>query len=186
MEHYTSLSQSITSPAAVGDAANILSFRPSLTSNSSISYNSNSSIDSCSSSDSEQSDSFSPYYMLSLASKMIDMDEDILLKKHGYTKEETIGSTSQGEIFLANKGEKLVAIKKIPKDLYNEKQCIEDGFTFVTDTDIVKETLILKNIAQKSNPNNKFIIQYLDSFESDDDYYLVTEYIEESITLQDF
>eukprot|EP01084_Bolivina_argentea_P291019 500082_1 len=161
MEHNTSLSQSIISSAVISNTASTLS---------------------------EQFDCLSSYSMLSLASKLININEDILLKKHGYIKKETIGSASQGEIFLASKGKDLdlVVIKKIAKDLYEKKECIEDVFTFITDTNIVKETLILKNIAQKSNPNNKFIIQYLDSFESDDDYYLVTEYIEESITLQDF
>eukprot|EP01084_Bolivina_argentea_P180619 312061_1 len=99
------------------------------------------SYSSCSSSTSDESDL--DFSILDLASKMDDMDETILLDKHGYKfcNKEIISETLQGEIFLATKYESdtLVAIKKISKKLSDKKECIQDGFTFITDKNIVNE-----------------------------------------------
>eukprot|EP01084_Bolivina_argentea_P318424 552206_1 len=101
---------------------------------------------------SEEFDCFDPYYMLTLQTKLTDMEEEILLKQHGYVLEKEIGQTTQGKIFLASNYEELVAIKKISKDLHKNKQCIQNDFTFITDYNIVKEGIILKSISQKEEP----------------------------------
>eukprot|EP01084_Bolivina_argentea_P205009 350216_1 len=136
---------------------------------------------------SEESSSFDPYQLFALTSKLIDIEEEILLKQHGYVIEKEIGKTTQGEMFLASNYEELVAIKKIPKDLHETKQYIQNGFTFITDKNIVKEAQILKSISKNNdNSKNGCIINYMDSFESDDHFYVVEEYVDNSITLKEF
>eukprot|EP01084_Bolivina_argentea_P159922 278539_1 len=46
--------------------------------------------------------------------------------------------------------------------------------------------MILKSIAENKNAKNELIVKYIDAFESDEHYYLVQEYIEDSITLKEF
>eukprot|EP01084_Bolivina_argentea_P021870 40653_1 len=132
------------------------------------------------------SSSSSDFDMLSLVTQINNMDEEILLKTHGYCMENEISTTTQGELFLARNGEEFVVIKKIAKDLYQRKEFVSNNFTFSTDKSIVNEAMILKSIAENKNPKNELILKYIDSFESDEHYYLVQEYIEDSITLKEF
>eukprot|EP01084_Bolivina_argentea_P262134 443224_1 len=134
---------------------------------------------SCSISVSEESTSDCyGFDMLLMAQQMTNIDEQILLKSHGYIKEEQINTTTQGEVFLARKGDEFVAIKKIAKDCCERKECIQNECTFITDKNIVKERLILQSITENKELKNNFIIKFIDAFDSEDHYYLVEEYIE--------
>eukprot|EP01084_Bolivina_argentea_P140041 246299_1 len=97
---------------------------------SSISSTSSTSSTSPTSSTSSSESDYCGFSMLSLVEEISNMDETILLKTNGYTKENEIGTTTQGELFLARKGEEFVVIKKIAKDLYQRKEFVSNNFTF--------------------------------------------------------
>lgn len=71
-----------------------------------------------------------------------------------------------------------VAIKQISKKLHRSGESIqEDGFSTIVEKNIIKEAMILKYLTKDNRPNGGYIAKYIDFFESDDDYYLVMEYV---------
>eukprot|EP01084_Bolivina_argentea_P050443 92748_1 len=128
--------------------------------------------------------------ILDLASAMNEMDEQLILAQNGYTKHEIISTTLQGEIFsakLIGNEQSFVAIKKACKILTSKRECLDnDGFNFIIDENICSEALILKYVTQNNNLISNNIIQYVEFFESETDYYLVMEYVESQFNLKQF
>eukprot|EP01084_Bolivina_argentea_P300070 517306_1 len=124
----------------------------------------------CSSScESSDDDLFST---LEMAFAMMQMDEDILLAKHGYIKSDKIlKKTVQGDLFTAkNENDELVAIKKVSKKLHLNNECIDiddPKWVHIVDKDIVKEAKILKYLTKENKAINDSIVEYIDFFETE-------------------
>ena len=61
-----------------------------------------------------------------------------------------------------------------------------DGITFCVDTDIIKEAKILQYFTQHKTVISNYIANFVDLFESESHYFLVTEYIDHGMTLRKF
>lgn len=133
--------------------------------------------------------------LMDILSQTKEIEEDILFTKHGYTKIEKICDTLQGELIKAkvDKDKNLnqnnihkheyVAIKKICKVLTHEKLAYDpndkdDNITFCVEENIIKEAQILKYLTVDNQSTFNYIIQFIELFESDTHYYMVTEYIQ--------
>jgi len=144
-----------------------------------------------SSDDDDDIDDFNHLSIFELASAIYGdsgVEEELLLAKHGYVKQENICKTLQGQLFMAVRSDngQRVAIKQTPKESHSKKEAELDGFRFVVDEDIVKEALILRHLSCNNTSIGGVIVKFIEFFESDTDYYLVTEYIENSMTLKEF
>eukprot|EP01084_Bolivina_argentea_P245292 410697_1 len=147
-------------------------------------------------SDSDSDDSDLPMTQLFL--KLHETNEDITLAQNGYKKVDTICNTLQGEIIKAEVIKSsltdisigsYVAIKKTNKKLLKAHTAIQDGITYCVSKNAVKEALILSQLTLKSYDNNNVkhnIIRFIDSFTSENNFYLVMEYIENGITVNEF
>eukprot|EP01084_Bolivina_argentea_P090888 163691_1 len=118
--------------------------------------------------------------------------DDNIFIAHGYIKMNKICDTLQGELYKAsviNKNSnkpQYVAIKKTSKLLFNERIAIRDEITFCVSENILKEAVLLKHLTMITGEISKYIINYVDFFQSDTDYYLVTEYVCSEINLKQF
>eukprot|EP01084_Bolivina_argentea_P051060 93927_1 len=136
--------------------------------------------------------------LLQLTLSMQRMDEDLLFAKNGYKYLGKLSDILQGESLKAevtksslpsiNRGT-FVAIKKTDKCLIQKGITIQDDMTYLIDKNAVKEAIILQQLTLLSHNNNiigSHIIKFVDLFESETHLYLVTEYIENGITLKQF
>eukprot|EP01083_Nonionella_stella_P196989 724502_1 len=127
--------------------------------------------------------------MTELLASLSSLDSEIAFCRNGYDKVATICETRQGELYKAvgrdhSKAE--FAIKRTNKDLFKKRIAFEDGFTFVVSDNCQKEAEILKRVAADHSSSRKHIVQFVDFFESDLDYYLVMEYVESQTNLKQF
>ena len=129
--------------------------------------------------------------------------ENILFAERGYKRIHRVCKTLQGELLKAkvtkmefhsvcNKSHyelapigSFVAIKKINKQLAEKKVAIIDGTSFCVQESIIKEAMILKHLTVDNTPPGNYVLNFIDFFESDTHYYLVTEYVD-GINLKDF
>lgn len=85
-----------------------------------------------------------------------------------------------------------VTIKKTSKELYAKKIGYLRGedITFCIEEDALKEEEVLKCLtvdhSHRIEDNKCHVVKYIDAFESESYYYLVTEYIANEYTLTDF
>jgi len=108
------------------------------------------------------------------------------LQENGYSVGQTINEISQGELIEAtDANNQRVVIKKCDKGLVEKHQSFadEDGMTYYVDDDIVKEAKILKFLDTFSHP---FHVQFVDFLESDSDYFLISQHIDNGMTLKAF
>ena len=128
-----------------------------------------------------------------LLSSYTDIAEDTLFANHGYKKLKIITDTLQGKLYKAQKLDdnktsdnvnQYVAIKKCNKLLLKEGIAIQDEINFVVSENIIKESVILKYLTFDNCPIGEYIIKFIDFFESNDDYYLVMEYVESEMNLK--
>merc|ERR1712228_775615 len=148
-------------------------------------------------SDSEESESM-PFMDLLL--KLETSEQDWNWETHGYSVVHKICDTLQGELYKC-KVEKdclpkapfgsFVAIKKTDKALFDDKIAVKDDMTYIVDEDIVREANILRyltnNLKSNANQNGEHrVVQFLELFETESDYYLVMEYVEGEHNLADF
>eukprot|EP01084_Bolivina_argentea_P258212 435215_1 len=131
--------------------------------------------------------------MLDLLLGLSNTTEDLLLGNYGYINKQKICDSLQGELYTANtidnNESNSVMIKKIDKDLHQQRITIENGMKFITDENIVNEAAMLHHLHYlAANPNNinNNVIKYVDFFESETHFYLVMEHIDNTITLKDF
>mmetsp|Transcript_45937 Transcript_45937/g.73566 ORF Transcript_45937/g.73566 Transcript_45937/m.73566 type:complete len:413 (+) Transcript_45937:1054-2292(+) len=138
--------------------------------------------------------------------KMANVDEDILLHERGYIKVDTLCRTIQGSLHKALKvsavpqqqhnQQKFVAIKKTSKTLlqnsgFHLKSAVrsitmQGGFSFCVSENIKKEAKILQYLTVRNSCIGGYLVKFVDFFESDNDYFLVTEYIESQTNLRQF
>ena len=127
-----------------------------------------------------------------LLSNLCAVSEDTILAEHGYKKISKICDTVQGVLYKAEKlndtniNNKYVAIKRCERILRDKQEAIQDGMNFIVSEDIIKEAIILKHLTVDNQPIGEYIVKYIDSFQSDEYYYLVMEYIESDINLAQF
>eukprot|EP01084_Bolivina_argentea_P168252 291829_1 len=115
--------------------------------------------------------------------------DDTIFRRNGYRKLKRISTTLQGELFKAIKMDKYqsnVCIKKISKYLCDNQITNEDGYSICVSKNVIKEALLLKYLTIINQCIGGYIVNYIDFFESNTDYYLVTEYIESEMNLKQF
>eukprot|EP01084_Bolivina_argentea_P307925 532303_1 len=160
----------------------------------SVSHLSQSSTDSLTFSDCDASEYDSPcgtpcIPMHELLASLSIMDGEIANGRNGYKKIGTICDTRQGELYKAVKtdgSDVEFAIKRTAKDMFEKRIAVEYGFTFVVPDNCVKEAEILKRVTADDTSFSKHIVQYIDFFESEEDYYLVMEYVSSQTNLKQF
>eukprot|EP01084_Bolivina_argentea_P312939 541832_1 len=125
-----------------------------------------------------------------LLNRISEVDEDCTLAEHGYTKVHKLSNTLQGDLWKAediNTG-KYVAIKRTEKSLLKQGIAIdpEDNMSICVSENIIKEAIILKHLTVDNHCIGNHIVEYIEMFESDTDYYLVMEYIQSEMNLKQF
>jgi len=127
------------------------------------------------------------------SSEATPIDEVSVLNQFGYRPLGKICDTLQGELIIAetlpseHKPSKTVAIKRTSKELYAAKVTRDaDGTNFVVDEDILSECLLLHRATVTNKCPGGYICQFIHSFHSNSDYYLVMEYVSSRTTLRDF
>ena len=115
------------------------------------------------------------------SSSSLGTEEDIFTK-HGYRVAHKMCDTMQGELFKAEHAEYQhqgcpVAIKKVDRSLCANRTALEDGFEMCVN-DVIKEAVILKHLTCDLSPVGDYIVRFVDLFQSDTHYYLVTEHVQ--------
>eukprot|EP01083_Nonionella_stella_P019960 55401_1 len=115
------------------------------------------------------------------------MDIGTILSQHGYKYKKKISKTLQGSIYEATivdpthrqsvDGIERVAVKQTSKRQHRRNEAEQDGFSVLVEENIIKEAMILKHLTMDNRPNGAYIARYIDFFETDDHYYLVSEYV---------
>ena len=139
--------------------------------------------------DNENFESFDNFEILALCKMLESTEEDLIFAHHGYAIIEKKRDTVQGIAYLASKEKSEipsnVMIKKVSKYLTTEKIAHQDGYTFLTDENIQKEAMILQYLTICNKQMGDYVMNFVDYFESDTHYYLVTENVD-GMTLSDF
>ena len=142
---------------------------------------------------------------------MEEVEEDILFGEKGYKRISTIGPCDMGMLYMAirvnnsvntpnsstsnsNSTNEInsatnsrVTIKKICKRLANEKIMERDGITFCITQDVVKEAVIMQYLTlNRDRTISNYLAEFVDFFESETDYYLVTKHIDNGMKLSEF
>ena len=145
-------------------------------------------------------------FMTELRTEFSQAEQNKALYKHNYKYVDKICNTLQGELFRARVksteeekkiygqnidkkvdiGKKYVMIKKTDKRLFEQKICIKDEMTYCIVEDVLKEACLLKYLTLEHSSNNRYIVAFIETFETDMDHYLVMEYIDGYVTLKDF
>ena len=121
----------------------------------------------------------------------IEVIYSLVMFQNDYRKIKKICDTLQGEMYKAmpmtpHTNGKYVAIKRTDKQLLHEGIAIEDGFSFCVSENILNEAMILRHLTVYNKPINACIVKFIDFFESNDSYFLVTEFIESEMNLKQF
>eukprot|EP01083_Nonionella_stella_P053781 142134_1 len=125
---------------------------------------------------------------MTLLTNLSMVDEDILFLRNGYQKVNKICDTLQGELYKAIQVDtnQHVAIKRTDKRLSKNNIAVEDDITFCVSANCIQEAEILKYLTLDHTPIGNYIVQYIDWFESEDDYYLVMEYVASETNIRQF
>eukprot|EP01084_Bolivina_argentea_P245295 410702_1 len=125
---------------------------------------------------------------LDLLSKMSQMEEHSIFMDNGYNKFNTLTDTLQGQLIKAQRisDKKLVVVKKTNKILFEDEIAIQDEMSFCVAENIIKEALILKYLTVDNMSIGDHIVHFIDTFQTENDYYLVMEYIESEMNLKQF
>jgi len=131
------------------------------------------------------------------ANRMAELDRDTAILQKGYELMEQIRLCPQGSVWSAKVTKhgmaapmgSIVAIKRVSKLLRHGQECMsdEDGLRELVEEDIVKEAAILKHITVDIRASSgRFILKYVDFFETQSEYCLVTEWHENAVTIKQF
>ena len=146
--------------------------------------------------DSSDADGDIPVFELLM--RLNGVTEEIEFKNNGYQKMGKVCNTLQGSLIDAVKVNKQndekspneqVMIKKIDKELNREGVSFADDedYHFCVNDNIEKEQKILKYLTvDYKHPTDSYIVRYIDFFESDSAYYLVTESVFNQMNLTEF
>mmetsp|Transcript_16730 Transcript_16730/g.26563 ORF Transcript_16730/g.26563 Transcript_16730/m.26563 type:complete len:640 (-) Transcript_16730:392-2311(-) len=138
--------------------------------------------------------------------QLTGVDEELIFAKHGYKKIRKVCDTLQGELMEAeivkhsksfqkdqarrklceNANIQRVAIKKVDKCLFKQRIAKIDGMVYCVEEDVVKEALILHHLTVDNRATANYVVQFIELFESEENYYLVMEYIDGDCNLQQF
>merc|ERR1719361_154587 len=93
------------------------------------------------------------------------------------------GSLAKAEVIKECDGASVgsyVAIKRTHKTLFEQKMVFEDadGMNEFVEEDIVKEAMILNHLTVNNQAAGNHIVKFVDFYESESHFYLVTEWIE--------
>ena len=143
--------------------------------------------------------------ILSAMIQETETEDDRLLTDRGYIIDEEITNTLQGTLLkgkrfsLSSDGTRstqIVAIKRISRELHDQRVYIEDGFSFVVDEDITSEARILRDLQTIGNADcavdgtlngcYQHLVHFVDFFSSTKYHYLITQWIDSPMTLQTF
>ena len=130
--------------------------------------------------------------LLGVLARNAKIDENTLFQEHGYMQIDVISDITQGNLFKAQVlnnnvcNQQFVTIKKCERRLFEKQMAMKDGINGNVSENIIKEINILKYLSTDHQPMRNFIINYVDSFQSDDAYYLVMEHIESGMNLRRF
>jgi len=72
------------------------------------------------------------------------------------------------------------------KELFQKQIAEQDEITYLVSENIESEARILRHLTSYNNVQSQRIIKYIDFFESESHFYLVTEYIENAVNLTKF
>ena len=75
---------------------------------------------------------------------------------------------------------KRVVIKKSHKILCDSKLSIQDEMNIVVEENIVKEAILLFHLTVENKPTGDYICEFVNFFESQNEYYLVMKYISDT------
>eukprot|EP01083_Nonionella_stella_P017451 48824_1 len=123
--------------------------------------------------------------------RQLHIDDDVF-ECNGYKKIGKICDTLQGELFQAvmmdtmGASNEYVAIKRVRKDLWQQKIAYQNNIAFCVTENIIKEAFILNYLTVKHQPIGDYVIQFIDFFESEQAFYLVIEYIDSRMNLKQF
>ena len=102
----------------------------------------------------------------------------------GYKIIKKRAKTLQGNIFEAElisesdkKNKTKICIKQTNKKLCKNHESIQDELTVIVDENIVKEALILEYLTVINQPKGGHIAKYIKFFQTENDFYLVMEYV---------
>merc|ERR1719410_47151 len=100
------------------------------------------------------------------------------LKRNGYFNATLLSTTLQGSVWTAPHPEtkKLVVIKATSKALHHEQVVVIDDKKYRVQENIFKERAILKYLTAKDKNAPKSIVQYIDWFTDEYNYFLVMEH----------
>eukprot|EP00484_Ammonia_sp_Unknown_P002370 CAMPEP_0197074308 /NCGR_PEP_ID=MMETSP1384-20130603/211042_1 /TAXON_ID=29189 /ORGANISM="Ammonia sp." /LENGTH=662 /DNA_ID=CAMNT_0042513149 /DNA_START=201 /DNA_END=2190 /DNA_ORIENTATION=+ len=138
--------------------------------------------------------------------QLTGVDEELIFAKHGYKKIRKVCDTLQGELMEAeivkhsksfqkdqarrklceNANIQRVAIKKVDKCLFKQRIAKIDGMVYCVEEDVVKEALVLHHLTVDNRATANYVVQFIELFESEENYYLVMEYIDGDCNLQQF
>ena len=136
--------------------------------------------------------------MTNLLQMITQSDEDIMFAQNGYKRLHKLCDTLQGKLYKAevtkitdgNNGSQgigsHVCIKKCDKQICDDQIAKkDDGMTFCVEENILKEAIILRHLTVDNRATGNYIVKFIDFFESESHYYLVTEYVE-GMNLKEF
>ena len=137
---------------------------------------------------SENEEEMKAVSLLDLALAIKDADQKLVFNQRGYMFKRLYQCTAQGELIVVeNEKEQTFMVKKVSKYLTAKQEITDqDGFHYITDTNIINEAFVLQYLTHFCSKINNSVPKYCDFFETDSDYYLVMQYIEKNMTLKQF
>jgi len=136
------------------------------------------------------SESDSDMGIMALLVNLNSQNEDLTLAEHGYRRIDKMCDALQGELIKAEviASGRQVAVKKVCKRLSADKQASpddDDDMMYMVQEDIEKEAAILQHLTSDHGSDGKGIASFVEWFDSDSHWYLVTEYVH-GVTLREF
>jgi len=125
----------------------------------------------------DDDDSMSEFSAANLLSIMADIQSPrIVLAGEGFRDIHKLCETAQGAVFSATKDNKTYRIKQTNKEMHFRRESAPDaeGVRVLVGDDIIRETMLLHSFSSNA-PNASHTIKYVDSVESEYDYYLICE-----------
>lgn len=132
-------------------------------------------------------------------SKMEELDGDAVIHQKGYQIIDKIRDCTQGAIWKAKvtkeggsipgnlpKGS-IVAIKRVNKVFHQDREsgAKDFGMTELLEEDVVKEAAIMKHCTVSIRDSGRFILKFIDFFETSSEYCLVTEWHENALSMKE-
>ena len=130
--------------------------------------------------------------MMTLLQQLGSTEEDCVLASHGYETQCKLCDCLQGSVYLGrvtvsreatldldatSKGQRVV-IKAVDKTMCCRKLAVVDDITFVVEEDVRREAEILRSLTTADSDCEMRTVRFVDFFESERYYYLVTRHVD--------